>query len=190
MLSVWLICALGPALVATLASVVLVAEPAGAHPGSTAPSIAVGVVTPIGVLVPADYGQPIVEVDIAAAPGFSLVGGEAPSGWTATRTGSAVVFTGGTIPADNPGLVFTVKGSAPTAGRLVLPVTTHSPSGTVMHYTGGIGSRDAGAVVDAGSAGATRSSGSFPWKGLAGGAVVGVGVVGTAVAMRRRRVSA
>jgi len=161
--------------------------PAGAHPGATVFRIDVGVVTPIPILVPADYGKPITTVDIAAPAGFRLDTAEAPTGWQEARTADVVAFTGGTIPANDPGQVFTLRGAATTKGMLVFPITTHSPDGTVQHYAGGPATPDAGAVVYAGATPAVPGSGRFPWRTAAGGAIVTIGVVGTAVILLRRR---
>ena len=166
--------------------------PASAHPGATVFQVGLGVATPIDILVPADYGLPITEVDITAAAGFRLDGGDPPahSGWRLARSRDTLVFTGDTIPADSPGPLFTVRGAATAKGMLVFPITTHSPDGTVMRYTGGPTSADAGAVVYAGVTPHIPGAGrGFPWKTVGGGLMIGVGVAGTAglVAQRRRR---
>jgi hypothetical protein len=169
--------------VTTLAS----EAPAAAHPGATVFQISVGVTTPITVLVPADYGQPISEIDIAAPHGFTLAGGEAPPGWLVTRQDDMLVFTGGVLPAFSPGLLYTVRGKATSKGRLIFPVTTRSPDGSHMHYAGPPGSPDAGVVVYAGETPALPGSAKFPTRTVAGGVIVAVGVGGTVLILWRRR---
>jgi hypothetical protein len=175
------------AILALGAAALLSATPADAHPGATVFEIKVGVVVPIEVLVPADYGKPISEIDISTAPGFRFAGAIAPAGWQASQTEALVRFTGGVIPAYSPGLVFTLRGSAAGKGELIFPVATHSPDGSVMEYTGGPGSKDAGVVVYAGETPTLPGSKPFPLKAVAGGVVAGVGVVGTGVLVIRRR---
>ena len=163
---------------------------AGAHPGAVGVFvIAVGVPTPIEVLVPADYGKPIDGVTLTAAPGFRIDSGTPPNGWTLTQTAGTLTFAGGVIPANTPGLLFGVKGTATTRGQMLFPVTTHSPDGSVMHYTEGPGSKNAGVIVYAGVAPRLLPRGTFPWKTVAGGVIVGVGVAGTGVILWLRRLT-
>ena len=161
---------------------------ASAHPGATVFTIQVGAPTSISILVPADYGKVIDEVDITDAAGFTLQAGEPPGGWTVQRDGATLVFSGGRIlPTVDGFAVFAIRGVAPGKGELLFPVTTHSPDGTVMHYAGGVGSPDQAAIVYAGITPHVPSKGGFPWLRVGGGAALGVGVVGTAYLLWRRR---
>jgi hypothetical protein len=131
-------------------------------------------------------------VDIEDAPGFELQSGETPGPpWVLARHGSTLVFTGGSIPINDPATLFTLRGIARSKGELVFAVTTHSPDGTVMRYAGGPGTRDQGAVVYAGVTPRFPGHHAFPWATAAGGALVAVGLVGTgAILLRRRRLGA
>ena len=150
--------------------------------------IQVGAPTSISILVPADYGKAINEVDITNAAGFTLQGGEPPPGWTVQRHGDTLVFSGGQITLADEFAVFAIRGTAPGKGELLFPVTTHSPDGSVMRYTGGVGTSDQGAIVYAGITPHVPSKKGFPWLTVAGGVVLAVGVLGTAyLAWRRRR---
>jgi hypothetical protein len=169
----------------------VVSVPAWAHPGATVFEITVGAPTSISVLVPADYGQPIVEVIIHDAPGFELQGGESPGPpWTLSRRGDVLDFTGGSIPINDPATLFTIRGVAPHKGELVFPVTVRSPNGTVMNYFGGPGTTDQGVVVYAGETPASPIHHPFPWLTLAGVVAIVVGVLGTGAILYRRRVPA
>ncbi|HEY2429294.1 MAG TPA: hypothetical protein VGI06_10210 [Acidimicrobiales bacterium] len=175
------------ALILALCLVLLASTPASAHPGATVFEITVGAPTSISILVPADYGQPITEVDIADAPGFELQGGETPGPpWTMARRGETLVFTGGSIPVNDPATLFTVRGVAPVKGELVFAVTTHSPDGTVMHYTGGPGTPDQGAVVYAGITPPFPGHHRFPWTTVAGVVILVAGAAGTGRLLLRR----
>jgi hypothetical protein len=168
--------------------VLIGSSPVSAHPGSTVLTIDLHASTSIPIVVPADYGKPIDEVDIANAAGFDLQSAEPPAGWTVTRAGDTFVFRGGPITIDNEYAVFAVRGVATVKGRLLFAVTTHSPDGTVMRYTGGPGSTNAGAIVYAGVVPRQPTGGGASWVRIAGGIVIGVGVMGTVVlAVRRRR---
>ncbi len=163
-------------------------SPASAHPGATLFTIELHASTSIPIIVPADYGKPIDEVDIYDAPGFDLQSAEPPAGWTVTRTADTFIFRGGPITVDNEFAVFAVRGVATVKGRLLFAVTTHSPDGTVMRYTGGPGTTNQGAIVYAGVVPHQATAGGTSWVRIAGGVVIGVGVVGTLVlAVRRRR---
>jgi hypothetical protein len=163
---------------------------ASAHPGATVFTIQVGAPTSISIIVPADYGRAITEVDVTGAAGFDLTAGEPPAGWTVAQRGQVLVFSGGEIlPSSNSGFaVFAVRGVARGKGELLFPVTTHSPDGTVMRYNGGLGSTNAGAIVFAGITPRVPSKRGFPWLTALGALALGVGVIGTAyLAWRRRR---
>src|SRR5258708_7800831 len=81
-------------------------------------------------------------VILTGAPGFRLDSGTPPSGWELDQVGRTLTFTGGLIPANTPGLLFGFKGEALASGRMLFPIDTHSPDGTVMHYAEGAGSRN------------------------------------------------
>jgi hypothetical protein len=166
---------------------VLWSVPASAHPGSTVLSIELHASTSIPIVVPADYGKPINEVDIANAPGFELQSAEAPDGWTAMRVGDTFVFKGGPITLETEYAVFAIRGVAGTKGELLFAVTTHSPDGSIMRYTGGRGTTNQGAVVYAGYVPGQPGSRGTPWLKIVGGVIVVVGLVGTAVLIVRRR---
>jgi hypothetical protein len=148
-------------------------------------TIQLGAPTSISIIVPADYGKAISEVDVTNAPGFDLQAGEPPKGWTVTRAGDSFVFSGGLI-ALNEFAVFAIRGVATTKGELLFPVTTHSPDGSVMRYSGQPGSTDAGAIVYAGVVPHLPSRG-VPWGRIGGGAVLGLGVLVTGLIVVRRR---
>ena len=166
---------------------VLWSVPASAHPGSTVLSVDLHVSTSIPIIVPADYGKPINQVDIANAAGFELQSAEAPAGWTATRVGDTFVFKGGTITLESEYEVFAIRGVATTKGVLLFPVTTHSPDGSIMRYTGGRGTTNQGAIVYAGFVPGQPGTRGTPWLKIVGGVVIVVGLVGTTVLIVRRR---
>jgi hypothetical protein len=175
------------AILALGVTLVAFTSPAGAHPGFTAFRIDVGVATSLFALVPADYGKPISQIDVDAPAGFVLADASAPAGWHLNRTASSVSFTGGPI-AVYDSVLFTIKGTAQSSGMLLFPVTTHSPDGSVMRYTGGPGTRDAALIVYSGSAPAVTASSGFPWKTVGAAALAGCGVIGAlALFIRRRR---
>ena len=138
------------------------------------------------ILVPADYGKPISRVDVTNAAGFDLQAGEPPPGWSLTRSGDTLRFSGGPI-APYGYAVFAIRGVAPTKGELLFRVTTTSPDGSVMVYDGPPGSRNQGAIVYAGIAPHLPSNEKFPWVSVAGGVVAGIGAFGTGVILLRRR---
>jgi hypothetical protein len=150
-------------------------------------TIQVGAPTSISILVPADYGKAISEVDITDAPGFTLQAGEPPPGWTVARQGDTLVFSGGEITLQSEFAVFAIRGVAQGKGELLFPVTTRSPDGSLMRYTGGVGTSDQGAIVYAGVTPHVPSKKGFPWLTVMGGSALGVGVVGTAYLWWRRR---
>ncbi len=150
-------------------------------------TIQVGAPTSISIIVPADYGKAINEVDITNAAGFTLQSGEPPAGWTVTRQGDTLVFSGGQITLADEFAVFAIRGVARGKGELLFPVTTHSPDGSVMRYSGGVGTRDQGAIVYAGIIPHVPSKKGFPWITLLGGLAIGVGVIGTVYLGWRRR---
>ncbi len=157
---------------------------AGAHPGATAFSVKVGVTSQVLLLVPADYGKPIDRIDIDVPATYHLVGaGTVTQGWQVTHTGTAVSIFGGTVAA-NDSAVFSITGEATAKGQLIFPVTTHSPDGTLMHYTGGPGTRDAGIVLYA------NTSSSRSWTRyliVIGITVLAILTVGLLVIRRRAR---
>jgi hypothetical protein len=160
---------------------------ASAHPGATVFTIQVGAPTSISIVVPADYGKVIDEVDVQSPATFEQQSAEPPTGWTVAPRGGALTFTGGQI-APYSYAVLAVRGIARAKGELLFPVTTHSPDGTVMRYDGHLGSTNAGAIVYAGVTPHLPSKGGFPWLTVGGGTAAGVGVAGTALlAWRRRR---
>ena len=166
---------------------VLWSVPASAHPGSTVLSINLHASTSIPIVVPADYGKPISEVDIDNAPTFDLQSAEPPDGWTATRVGNTFEFKGGPITLETEYAVFAIRGVASTKGELLFPITTRSPDGYVMRYTGGRGTTNQGAIVYAGYVPGQPGSKGTPWLKIAGGVIVVVGLVGTIVLIVRRR---
>jgi hypothetical protein len=178
------ILALGLALLVSVGAL-----PASAHPGAIVFQIKkLGVTTSIPVLVPADYGKDINDIEITAPAAFRLTGGSPAAGWKLTQTAETLVFTGGLIPANSPGDLFTVTGVALAKGQLIFPVTTKGPDGSVMHYTGGPTSIDAGVVLYAGdSVPSLPGAHKFPVKAVGGGVIVGIGVAGSIVLLLRRR---
>lgn len=161
--------------------------PASAHPGSTVYRIELHVVTPIEILVPADFGKPIDGVTITAATGFDLVDASAPGGWTVRRDGSSAVFSGGTIPAEDPGRLFEIRGAATARGALIFPIRIHSPDGTETDYRGGPGSTDAGAVVYAGVTPRVPGSGGLHLRTIGAVALTAAGIAVAGVLLLRRR---
>jgi hypothetical protein len=159
---------------------------AAAHPGATVFTIQLGAPTSISILVPADYGKPIDEVDVTNAAGFDLQSAEPPTGWKLTRNGDTLVFSTGLITPYGYA-VFAIRGVAPTKGELLFPVTTHSPDGSVMRYDGQPGTKNQGAIVYAGIIPHLPGKGGFPWLKVTGGGVAAVGAGGTALILLRRR---
>jgi len=159
---------------------------ASAHPGATVFTIQLGAPTSISILVPADYGKPIDEVDVTDAAGFDLLAGEPPPGWTLLRNANTLVFSGGPITPYGYA-VFAIRGSTATKGELLFEVTTHSPDRSVMRYDGQPGTTNQGAIVYAGMTPHLPTKSGFPWLKVSGGAVAAVGVAGTAVILVRRR---
>ena len=149
-------------------------------------TISLGVPTSISILVPADYGKPIVEVDVTNAPGFDLLSTEPPTGWKVARHGDSLVFSGGEITLANEYAVFVLRGTPTRKGEFLFPITTRDPDGTSMTYDGQPGTKNQGAIVYAGVVPHLPTKHGFPVQ-LAGGVVAGVGAVGTAVILVRRR---
>jgi hypothetical protein len=166
---------------------VLGSSAAAAHPGVTVFTIQVGAPTSISIVVPADYGKAIDRVEITDAPGFELESGQPPPGWTVTRAGQTLVFSGGRITIAEEFAVFAIRGVAPAKGELLFPITTHSPDGAVMRYDGQVGTPNAGAIVYAGITPHVPVKRGFPWVPLSGGLLLGVGVAGTGYLVWRRR---
>jgi hypothetical protein len=163
--------------------VLLGGSPAAAHPGADVFEITVGVPTSIGMLVPADYGKPIVRVEVDAAAGFDLRGGEGPDGsWTAAVRPGQVTFSGGTIGVNDEAPLFSITGEAPHKATLVFPVTVWSPDGTVMRYPRAV-------VVYAGFTPRQGgvAGGGIDWTAAGGGALAVVGIAGSVVLTIRRR---
>lgn len=149
-------------------------------------TIQTGATTSISILVPADYGKPITEVDVTDAPGFDLVAGEPPPGWKVVRHGNMLVFSGGEITLADEFAVFAIRGTATVKGELLFPITTRDPDGSSMTYDGQPGTKNQGAIVYAGVIPHLPTKHGFPTQ-VAGGVVAGVGAVGMAVILLRRR---
>jgi uncharacterized protein YcnI len=117
------------------AAALLVAAPAAAHLSLTPKTADVGEDVDLVFAVPnEDDARGIVRVTVGAPSAFALDDGEAKPGWTQSRSGQAVTWSGGRIPKGQFA-TFTLRGTAPNRPETVLfNVLAGSQSGETTTY--------------------------------------------------------
>ena len=135
---------------AAIAALVL-AAPAAAHLSISPPSVQTGQLVDLVFSVPNEDDKFGVErVTLGIPPDFDLDDAEAKVGWTQSRTGQAVTWSGGTIPKGEFAR-FAIRGTAPANAETVLcNVLVGDRRGMSITYHVGLdvaahGPRDAGA---------------------------------------------
>lgn len=179
------------ALALGLAAITVVGGPAGAHFCSTPLEVPVGRPVTFTVGVPAEDAI-VGRVDIEVPPEFELHRPVEYPGWEVERDGDVVRFTGGPINLFQCAF-FTLAGEVPEKATLVVPFTTYSPGGELVRVFRSrvLNHVDAAQLVYAGTDPASpsedpHSSGSGVLA-LAGWALIGLALGGTAVVLVRRR---
>jgi uncharacterized protein YcnI len=129
----------------------LLAAPAGAHLSIVPPTVVKGQLVDLEFSVPnADDAYGIDHVTLGVPQDFDLDDAEAKSGWSQSRTGQAVTWSGGNIPKGTYAR-FGIRGTAPPRPETVLfnvlvgdrtgkSITYRVPLGVTAH-----GPQDAGA---------------------------------------------
>lgn len=105
-----------------LGALVLAAGPASAHVDASPRAIQAGTTGTVSFGV--EHGcetSPTVKLELRFPDGFTAIEPMAKEGWTTAVTGTVVSFTGGSLPADEPG-EFAVEVKAPAAAA-----TTYVP---------------------------------------------------------------
>jgi uncharacterized protein YcnI len=132
-------------------SALVLAGPAGAHLSLTPKSVTVGEDVDLVFSVPnEDDSQGVVRVTIGAPREFAVDDGEAKPGWTQTRSGQAITWSGDRIPKGQFAR-FGVRGTAPEQpGAVLFNVLVGSHDGKTTTYRVALpvrahGSRDEGA---------------------------------------------
>jgi uncharacterized protein YcnI len=125
--------ALGLGLALTLAPSAL------AHLSLTPKATTVGADVDVVFAVPnEDDPNGVVRVTIGAPREFQLDDAEAKPGWTQTRSGQAITWSGGRIP-EHQFATFTVRGTAPkTPGSVLFNVLVGSQKGETTTYRVGL----------------------------------------------------
>jgi hypothetical protein len=135
----------------SVCSALIFAAPAGAHLSINPDTVRAGEIVDLVFSVPnaADtIGIDRVTIDVPEE--FVLDDGEAITGWTQSRTGQTLTWTGGNIPLREFAR-FTIRGFAPPqAGTVLFNVLVADRTGTSLTYRVGIqvvshGPRDNGA---------------------------------------------
>jgi uncharacterized protein YcnI len=116
-------------------SALLVAAPAGAHLSINPPSVQRGQVVDLVFSVPnQDDPYGVDHVTLGIPQEFQLDDAEAKSGWSQSRTGQAVAWSGGTIPKRTFAR-FAIRGTAPPrAGTVLFNVLVGDRRGRSITY--------------------------------------------------------
>src|SRR5437764_1927892 len=129
----------------------VVAAPAAAHLSIYPPSVQTGRLVDLVFSIPDEADAVGVDrVTLGVPPDFELDDAEAKPGWTQSRTGQAVTWSGGNIPQDQFAR-FSIRGTAPkNAETLLFNVLVGDRRGKSITYHVGLqvlahGPRDAGA---------------------------------------------
>lgn len=166
------------------AVLVVSAGPADAHVCVRPVEVKVGELSTITVGVPAEV-QEVNRVAISIPKGFDLGQARAATGWTSTVDGSTITYAGGSIAPLTCGY-FTITGTAPSKGKLVLPVTTTGVDGSTTEYgPGKLGAQEVYAGIKAFPD--EGSSSGMDATTLAGIVLVGGGLVAAAALLVVRR---
>jgi len=135
----------------SVCSALLFAAPAGAHLSINPSTVHTDALVDLVFSVPNTADSiGIGRVTISAPQDFALDDGEAVSGWTQSRTGQTLTWTGGNIPSREFAR-FTIRGTAPAqAGAVVFNVLVGDRTGNSITYRIGVdvvahGPRDNGA---------------------------------------------
>ena len=137
--------------VISVCSALVFAAPASAHLSVSPTRVGVGEAVDLTFGAPnEDDDLGIDHVTLTAPAGFELDDAEAKPGWTQSRTGSSVTWTGGRIPKGEYA-TFGIRGTAPaTPGTVTFKVRVGDRTGTSITYRVGLDvvtstSRDNGA---------------------------------------------
>ena len=154
----------------SVCSALVFAAPAGAHLSVNPDTVQTGALVDLVFSVPnADDPNGIDHVTIKAPQAFVLDDGEAVAGWTQSRNGQVLTWTGGRIPLREYAR-FGIRGTAPLQAQTVLfNVLVADRTGKSITYVIGLG------VVAHGP----RDSGAR----TLGKAALAVAVIGTALAL-------
>ena len=135
----------------SVCSALVFAAPAGAHLSVNPDTVHTGALVDLVFSVPnADDPNGIDHVTIKAPPDFVLDDGEAVAGWTQSRSGQVLTWTGGQIPSREYAR-FGIRGTAPAqAGTVLFNVLVGDRTGKSITYRVGLGvvahgTRDVGA---------------------------------------------
>jgi uncharacterized protein YcnI len=147
-------------LACSAAAGLVLASPAAAHVSITPDTVRTGAPVDLEFSIPNESDpNGISRVTVKAPSGFELDDGEAVSGWTQSRSGQLLVWTGGNIP-QRQYAGFGIRGTAPLrAGTALFGVRVSDRTGRALTYQVGV------AVV----AHAPRDSGA---RGLAKAALI------------------
>jgi uncharacterized protein YcnI len=117
----------------------VLASPAAAHLSITPDTVRTGALVDLEFSVPNESDpNGISRVTVKAPPEFELDDGEAVSGWTQSRSGQLLIWTGGNIPQSQYAR-FGIRGTAPAhAGTALFDVRVSDRTGRALTYQAGV----------------------------------------------------
>jgi uncharacterized protein YcnI len=161
----------------------LLAAPAGAHPGIENPFLPVGVPTTVALGVPSEQPSPLVGIDVSLPPDFTLLRVDSLPGWQSDSGLGRLRFFNGNV-AQGGYAQFTFSGVFSQKRVVSLPIVTRAADGTAVDWSGPPSSLHPAALLFPG-----YPPGSAPVPGLAaagsrgGGSLVVVSAVAAAAAL-------
>jgi uncharacterized protein YcnI len=123
----------------SVAAALVLAPSAWAHLSVTPTKVPAGRLVDLTFSAPnADDAAGIDRVTVTPPPGFALDDAEAKPGWTQSRAGGSVTWTGGNIPLREYA-TFGLRGTVPDrAGTIVFGVVVADRNGTSVPYRVGV----------------------------------------------------
>jgi uncharacterized protein YcnI len=115
------------------------ASPAWAHLSVSPPKVEKGALVDLTFAAPnEDDAVGVSRVTLTAPSGFDLDDAEAKPGWTQSRAGDSITWSGGNIPSGQFA-TFTIRGAAPDqAGTIVFNVAVGDRTGQSITYRVGL----------------------------------------------------
>jgi hypothetical protein len=143
---------------------ILLAGPAGAHPGIENPFVPAHVTTTVALGVPSEEASPMVEIDVTLPPDFTLQHVDTVPGWHSDSSPGRLRFFNGNV-AQGGYALFTFSGVFAEKRVVEVPVVTRAADGTTVNWD-----QPRGAANPAAEAFPGYPSGSVPVAGVGGSA--------------------